>query len=106
MKKSDLGNMIREAIQNALKESSEMTRETPEEKKARLDGKKQALEKLQGKTSEELKASYLKVEQQAERDYKDPLRHAFLWGALDQIKFMLKQQGEGLPKKSRDPWTR
>lgn len=102
MKKSDLADMIREAVQNAL----DSEREKPEDKKARLDGKKNALEKFKDKDPETLKAAYLQIEAQAEASYQEPLKHAFLWGALDQIKFMLKKQGHGLPKKNQDPWKR
>lgn len=102
MKKSELASMIREAVQNALGDE----REKPEEKKARLDGKKQALAKFKDKPSEVLEKAYLSIEVQAEASYQEPLKHAFLWGALDQIGFMLKKQGKGLPKKNQSPWTR
>jgi hypothetical protein len=105
LKKSELASIIRESVRNALHESDydEMgaARETPEEKKARLDGKKQALAKMQGKSLEELQASYLKIEAQAEVAYTEPLKHAFLWGALDQLKSMIKKAGGNLPKKPR-----
>jgi hypothetical protein len=77
-----------------------------EEKKARLEGKNQAIQKLSGKSAEELKRVYLDLEMKAEHAYKEPLKHAFIWGALDQIKLMLKKLGQQLPKKDRDPWTR
>lgn len=68
--------------------------------------KKQAIQKLSGKSVEELKRVYLELEAKAEGLYQEPLKHAFIWGALDQIKTMLKKAGHGLPKKNQDPWTR
>lgn len=105
---TNLGTIIQEAVKNALmdQEAVESPRETAEEKKARRDGKKQAVERLSGKTVEELQRAYLKLERQAEESYKDSAKHAFLWGALDQIRDMLKRMGAGLPKKNQDPWTR
>jgi len=107
---SQLRTIIREAVRNALP-SPDYTptgsvRETPEEKKARREGKKQAVERLSGKSVEELRRVYLKLERQAEESYKDSVKHAFLWGALDKIREMLKKAGEGLPKKNQDPWAR
>lgn len=108
--KTNLKTIISEAIKNALSstEYDEMgaAREKPEEKKARLDGKKQAIQKLSDKSVEELKRVYLELEAKSERVYQEPLKYAFIWGALDQIKAMLKKAGHGLPKKSQDPWTR
>lgn len=111
IKKTEFSTMIREAVQVALGESGEYDetgelREKPEEKKARLDGKKQAVARLAGKPVEELKQSYLKIEAQAEAAYQEPLKHAFLWGALDQIAGMLKKQGQMPPKKNQSAWTR
>jgi hypothetical protein len=107
---SQLRTIIREAVRNALPspnyEPVGETREKPEEKKARLQGKKQAKERLSGKSPDELKAIYLKLEEQAEQSYQDSAKHAFLWGALDQIRDMLKKMGETLPKKNSNPWTR
>ncbi len=102
--------MIREAVRNALPsqdyEPVGVTREKPEEKKARLQGKKQAQERLSGKSPDELKVVYLKLERQAEQSYQDTVKHAFLWGVLDQIRDMLEKMGENLPKKNSDPWSR
>lgn len=105
---TDLGTIIQEAVKNALTDQGapESIRENPEEKRARRDGKKQAIERLSGKTAEELQRTYLKIERQAEETYKDAVKHAFLWGALDQIRDMLKKMGAGLPKKNQDPWVR
>lgn len=109
--RTNLATIITEAIQNALTASSghdltDTVRETSKEKKARRDGKKQAVEKLADKTPEQLQQAYLKLEHQAETSYQDSLKHAFLWGALDQIKLMLNRAGVSLPKKSQDPWSR
>lgn len=93
-----------------LKESNSEYDETgalrvsAEEKKARLEGKKQAKAKLVGKSIEELMTSYLKIEQQVEASYTEPLKHAFLWGALDQIGVMIKMAGGQLPRKPKSPW--
>lgn len=105
---ANLATIIQEAVQNALNDHgpADSVREKPEEKKARREGKKQAIERLSGKPVEELKRVYLKLEAQAEQSYQDSAKHAFLWGALDQIRDMLKRSGEGLPKKNQDPWTR
>lgn len=105
---TDLATIIQEAVKNALDDYAPTgsVRETPEEKKARREGKKQAVERLSGKPVEELRRVYLKLERQAEESYKDSVKHAFLWGALDKIREMLKKAGEGLPKKTQDPWTR
>lgn len=103
---ADLGAIIQEAVKNALTEQTGSPRETAEEKKARRDGKKQAIERLSGKTAAELKQTYLKLEAQAEESYKDSAKHAFLWGALDQIRVMLKNMGEELPRKTQNPWNR
>ena len=108
--KTVLVAMINETLKNALVASdydpTGTTREKPEEKKARREGKNQAVAKLSGKSAAELQQVYLRLEQQAELAYQDTLKHAFLWGALDQIKQMLKRAGEGLPRKSQDPWQR
>jgi hypothetical protein len=109
--KAQLVSMIRESIGNALYDPSNydergMARVSPEEKKARLEGRKQAKARFLGKSPEELQAAYLATERKAEEAYQDKVKSAFLWGALDQIKAMLKQAGQGLPKKSQDPWTR
>lgn len=105
---TDLGVIIQEAVKNALmdQDSLESVRETAEEKKARRDGKKQVVERLSGKNAHELKRVYLSLERQAEESYKDSAKHAFLWGALDQIKAMLRTMGENLPRKNQDPWSR
>jgi hypothetical protein len=116
--KAQLSSMIRESLTNALSSGEAglynpdnydergVARVTPEEKKGRLEGRKQAIAKFAGKSVEELQAAYLSIERKAEEAYQDTAKSAFLWGALDQIKKMLKQAGQGLPKKSRDPWTR
>jgi hypothetical protein len=105
---TDLATIIQETVKNALSDytPTDSVRETPEEKKARREGKKQAVERLSGKPVEELKRVYLKLERQAEESYKDSVKHAFLWGALDKIRDMLKKSGEGLPRKNQDPWAR
>jgi hypothetical protein len=105
---SQLRTIIREAVRNASQDYEHvgLTREKPEEKKARLQGKKQAEERLANKQPGDLKATYLKLEVQAENSYQNPVKHAFIWGALDQIRDMLEAMGEQLPKKNSDPWTR
>jgi len=105
---SQLKAIIREAVKNASDNFGEIEshRETAEEKKARLDGKRQAAERLQGKSVGDLKATYLKLEVQAEQSYRNPVKHAFIWGALDEIRDMLEAMGEQLPKKHSDPWAR
>lgn len=105
---SQLRTIIREAVRNASQDYEHvgLTREKPEEKNARLKGKKQVEDRLAGKEPAILKGTYLKLEAEAERSYQNPVKHAFLWGALDQIRDMLEAMGEQLPKKNSDPWTR
>lgn len=102
--KANLTIMINEAVQNALTsyDPTGAVRESPEEKKARREGKKQAVEKFSGSSVEDLKRKYLELEQKAEQHYQDTLKSAFIWGGFGSDSGHVKENGDWTSKeKSR-----
>ncbi|TXH08139.1 MAG: hypothetical protein E6R04_11255 [Spirochaetes bacterium] len=106
MKKSELNAMIRESVKKALLEYEE----TPEAKKARLAGRRKAIEKYGSASVEELSKALLAAEKQASKPevYNDPDKSNFLDGAIVWITAQIKKLG-GIPPRPGSggpgPWA-
>lgn len=106
MKKSELNAMIRESVKKALLEYDE----TPEAKKARLAGRRKAIEKYGNASIEELSKALLAAEKQASKPevYNDHDKSNFLDGAIVWITAQIRKLGGKPPRpgsSDTNPWA-